>query len=84
MGALLGSVFGLGALLVWQSLLVWQHEGPGYLTGTKWFFRQHQFGALPMIYGSAVLSLVALALAAPLGLGAAIFTAEYLPRSARL
>src|SRR5882757_4363952 len=67
------------ALFAWQSLPVWKHEGWGYLTGTKWFFRQHQFGALPMIYGSLVVALVALLLAAPIGFGAAIFTAEYLP-----
>ncbi len=77
-----------GVLLVvvfaWQSGPIWRAEGAAYLTGTKWFFRQHQFGALPMIYGSLAVALVALGLAAPLGFGAAIFTAEYLPRRARL
>ncbi len=71
-------------IFAWQSIPVWRHEGCNYLTGTKWFFRQHQFGALPMIYGSLAISAVALLLAAPLGFGAAIFTAEYLPRRARL
>lgn len=71
-------------IFAWQSVPVWQHEGVSYLTGQKWFFRQHQFGALPMIYGSLAISLIALALAAPIGFGAAIFTAEYLPRRARL
>jgi phosphate transport system permease protein len=37
-----------------------------------------------MIYGTVVVALIALVLAAPLGFGAAIFTAEYLPRRARL
>src|SRR5882757_4715011 len=77
----LGAVVGLFA---WQSVPVWQQEGWGYLSGVKWFFRQHQFGALPMIYGSLVVALVALLLAAPVGFGAAIFTAEYLPRRLRL
>ncbi len=72
------------ALFAWQSLPVWRHEGWHYLSGTKWFFRQHQFGAWPMIYGSAVVSLIALLLAAPLGFGAALCTAEYLPRRLRL
>ncbi len=79
--ATLGFLVGIFA---WQSLPVWQHEGWNYLTGTKWFFRQAEFGALPMIYGSVVVSLVALALAAPLGMGAAVFTAEYLSRTPRL
>lgn len=76
------------ALLVivfaWQSGPVWRAEGAGYLTGAKWFFRQHEFGARPMIYGSLAVSAIALALAAPVGFGAAIFTAEYLPRRPRL
>ena len=71
-------------LFSWQSLPVWKQEGWRYLSGTKWFFRQHQFGALPMIYSSLVVALVALLLAAPIGFGAAIFTAEYLPRRLRL
>ena len=74
----------LVAIFVWQSLPVWHHEGWNSLTGTKWFFRQREFGALPMIYGSVVVSVVALVLAAPLGMGAAVFTAEYLSRKPRL
>ncbi|MGB8169888.1 MAG: phosphate ABC transporter permease subunit PstC [Chthoniobacteraceae bacterium] len=80
----LGFVMLLVGLFAWQSVPVWRHEGWQYVVGTKWFFRQQQFGALPMIYGSLAVSLVALAVAAPLGFGAAIFTAEYLPRRARL
>lgn len=67
-----------------QSVPVWQHEGWNYLFGTKWYFRQKEFGALPMIYGSVMVSLVALVLAAPLGVCAAIFTSEYLSRTPRI
>lgn len=74
----------LVGIFVVQSLPVWQHEGWGYVTGVKWFFRQKEFGALPMIYGSAAVSVIALVLAAPLGMCAAIFTSEYLPKNARL
>ncbi|MDQ3625109.1 MAG: phosphate ABC transporter permease subunit PstC [Verrucomicrobiota bacterium] len=74
----------LAGIFLWQSVPVWRHEGWGYLSGAKWFFRQSEFGTLPMIYGSIAVSLVALVLAAPLGMGAAIFTAEYLPRPVRL
>ena len=80
----LASVALLIGIFAWQSVPVWRAEGAGYLTGSRWFFRTHEFGALPMIYGSLVVSAVALVLAAPLGFGAAIFTAEYLPRRARL
>ncbi len=84
------SLIALGALalllgvFVWQSVPVWSQSGTGYITGTKWFYRVQQFGALPMIYGSFVVALVAIVIAAPIGLGAALFTAEYLPRRARL
>ncbi|HKW98048.1 MAG TPA: phosphate ABC transporter permease subunit PstC [Bryobacteraceae bacterium] len=38
-----------------------------------------QFGALPFLYGTVVTSAVALAIAAPVGLGAAIFLSELAP-----
>ena len=44
----------LVGLFIWQSLPVWQHEGISYVTGAKWFYRQHEFGTLPMIYGTLV------------------------------
>lgn len=71
-------------LFFWQSLPVWRHEGLDYLFGKQWFFRTQQFGALPMIYGTVVVASVALLLAAPVGIGTAIFTAEFLPARARL
>lgn len=74
----------LALIFVVQSAPVWQHEGVGYITGAKWFYRDHIFGALPMIYGTVVVALIALLLAAPIGIGAAIFTAEFLPNQLRL
>ena len=62
-------------LFIWQSLPIWGHEGLGLITGQNWFFRQQQFGALAMIYGAAAVSLVALILAVPVGIGSAIFVA---------
>ena len=53
--------------------------------GWKFFFSDvwdpvfDQFGALPFIYGTLVTSAVALCLAVPLGLGAAIFLSELAP-----
>ncbi len=71
-------------MFVWQSIPVWRQEGLGYLTGGRWFFRQHEFGAVAMIYGTLVVSGIALLLAAPIGIGAALFTAEILPNRWRL
>ncbi len=74
----------LVSIFLMQSLPVWKHEGLGYITGSKWFFRAHTFGALPMIYGTFIVALIALLLAAPVAIGAAIFTAEFLPARPRL
>jgi phosphate transport system permease protein len=68
----------LASLLAWQSVAVWRREGLGYLTGTRWFFRVPEFGAAPMVYGTLAVAVLALLLAAPVALGAAVFTAEYL------
>jgi phosphate transport system permease protein len=78
------SVLLLAGVFFSQSLPVWQQEGAAYIAGHQWFYRQHQFGALSLIYGSVVVSLVALLLAGPLGLGTALFVAEYLPHRLRL
>ncbi|MFN2477494.1 MAG: phosphate ABC transporter permease subunit PstC [Chthoniobacterales bacterium] len=67
-----------------QSMPVWRHEGIGYLAGAEWFYRADLFGALPMIYGTVIVALIALLLAAPIGIGAAIFTSEFLPNRHRL
>jgi phosphate transport system permease protein len=74
----------MGAAFLWQSLPVWQDHGLRYITGTEWFFRQRAFGALPMIYGTLVVSLLALALAAPLAIGAALCSSEVLSGRPRL
>ena len=84
LGVALASVVLLVGIFAWQSVPVWQHEGAGYVTGAKWFFRQEEFGALPMIYGSSSSRWSRWRSPAPLGMGAAIFTAEYLPQRARL
>jgi len=76
-------VFGLVSLLVRDAVPVFRHEQIGYLSGTTWFYRAEQFGALPMIYGSLAVSLVALVLAVPIGLGAATYLAEFCPRARR-
>jgi phosphate transport system permease protein len=83
-GVTIITMLAMAILLVTQSLPVWQHEGFSFVAGSKWFYRQQEFGAAPMIYGTLVVSLGALVLAAPLGIGAAIFTSEFLPGRWRL
>ncbi len=71
-------------MLLWQSLPVFSHSGSDLVTGREWYYPEQAFGALPMIYGTVVVSLIALALAVPLAVGASILSAEYLPPGLRL
>ncbi len=83
-GLAVAFLLGMVVLFCWQSIPVWRHEGAAYLTGHVWFYRHHQFGLAPMIYGSLLVALIALVIAVPLGLGTAIFTAEFLSPRLRL
>jgi len=56
--------------------------GLGFITGTTWDPVAEHFGALPFIYGTLSTSILALLIAVPIGLGAAIFLAELAPRGA--
>jgi phosphate transport system permease protein len=53
--------------------------GLGFITGTTWNPIAHEFGVLPAIYGTLASSAVALVLAVPIGIGAAIFIVELAP-----
>jgi phosphate transport system permease protein len=70
-------------LLVSQSLPTWRTFGLGFITGQNWSPPFKQFGALPYIYGTVVTATMALILAAPIGVGCAIFIAEVAPRRLR-
>jgi len=50
-----------------------------FLVGTDWDPVAERFGALPFVYGTLVSSLLAMLLAVPLGIGAAIYLAELAP-----
>ena len=49
------------------------------ITGTKWYPLEGVYGILPMIFGSIMVSLGALLIGIPLGLGTAIFLSEMAP-----
>jgi phosphate transport system permease protein len=53
------------------------------LSGTVWDVAENEFGILPMILGSIFVTLGALVMGVPLGLGCAVFLAEVAPRRAR-
>lgn len=77
------SVLCITGLLVYElyrnSALPRQKFGWAFLFTRVWDPIAGQFGALPFIYGTVVTSILALLIAVPLGLGAAIFLAELAP-----
>jgi phosphate transport system permease protein len=56
-----------------------------YLTGTTWaaLFNPPSFGVLPLVAGTVLVTLVAVLVCAPFGLGAAIYLSEYAHQRAR-
>jgi phosphate transport system permease protein len=57
--------------------------GFGFITSSIWDPVLEQFGAFPLIFGTLVSSLIALAIAVPLSLGVAIYLTEFAPKAIR-
>ncbi|MGD0694057.1 MAG: phosphate ABC transporter permease subunit PstC [Terriglobia bacterium] len=78
------SIFLVTALLVFElydnSALPRHKFGWAFFVTQTWDPVFENFGALPFIYGTVVTSALALLIAVPLGVGAAIFLAELAPR----
>ncbi|QHY96862.1 Phosphate transport system permease protein PstC [Streptomyces sp. S4.7] len=56
-----------------------------FITGTNWspLFKPPHFGVLPLVGGTLMVTLIALLVAVPLGLGAAVYLSEYADRRVR-
>lgn len=56
-----------------------------FLTGREWtpLFADPQFGVLPLLAGTLLTSGIAMLIAVPLGLGAAVYLSEYAPSKVR-
>jgi len=68
-------------LQLWHDSTLSRHKfGLNFFLTRVWDPITEEFGALPFIYGTLVTAGVALLLAVPLGLGAAIFLAELAPQ----
>lgn len=74
------SILVVTVAIVWQ---LWLHSYPAnkkfgfsFLTSKLWNPVTDQFGAWPFIYGTIITSFLALLIAVPLGLGAAIYLSE--------
>ncbi|MDP9412352.1 MAG: phosphate ABC transporter permease subunit PstC [Actinomycetota bacterium] len=54
-----------------------------FLTSTRWAPQQGSFGVLPLVYGTLMATLIAIAVALPVGLLTAIYLSEYAPQRLR-
>ena len=71
---------GIVLSLIEETISFFGEVGVGdYLFGTDWapLFQPASFGVLPLVLGTMLISLVAMIVAIPLGLAAAIYLAEY-------
>ena len=73
-------VFLMGYEMVRGSELSLKQFGWKFLTTSKWDPVAEEYGALPVIFGTLVSSLLALLIALPLSIGVAIFPSELAPR----
>jgi len=69
--------------LLRDSYPIFQYSGLKFFTGEEWYPGE-VYGALPMFYGTAIVTLLALCLALPLGLGSALMASEFLSGRGRL
>lgn len=72
----------LGAIAVVTTVYAWPafaDQGIGYFLGTEWAPSQGEFGIVPLVFGTVIVSLVALIFAAPVSIGIALFTTEISP-----
>lgn len=77
----------IAGLLVMVAVFLWIRSmpafgkfGAGFLTTSVWDPVQETYGALPVIFGTLVSSLVAVLIAAPLSIGIALFLNEIAPK----
>lgn len=72
----------LGLILVStgkEAMPAFRHEGLRFLTSSVWDPGNNRFGALAFIYGTLVVSAIALAIAVPVSIGLALFITELAP-----
>ena len=68
-------LFSIACIITWRAWPAIQEYGLGFLFNSSWnpVKGRESYGALPVIYGTLVSSLITLIIAVPLGIGTAIF-----------
>lgn len=72
----------LGAIAVSMSIAAWpalQDQGWYFFFGTEWAPSAGKYGILPLVYGTLLVSLIAICISVPLSMGIALFVTEIAP-----
>jgi phosphate transport system permease protein len=80
------TTLGIVASLIGETFIFFSEVGVfEFLLGTEWspLFADPQFGVLPLVFGTLMVTAIALLVAIPLGLGSAIYLSEYAPARVR-
>ena len=78
------TTFGIVVVLFEETLRFFLEVSPvEFLTSTRWAPPQGDFGVLPLVYGTLVATIIAIAVALPIGLLTAIYLSEYAPSRLR-
>jgi phosphate transport system permease protein len=79
----LGVMALIATFLIIRSLPALRSAGWDFLTTSEWHPESGRFGILAVLAGTVVIAVVALVIAVPLSIGAALFITEYAPRVVR-
>jgi phosphate ABC transporter permease protein PstC len=77
---------GIVVVLAWEALAFFREVSPlAFLTGRTWtpLFLNPQFGVLPLVAGTLLVTVIALVVAVPAGLVSALYLSEYAPSRVR-
>jgi phosphate transport system permease protein len=74
--AVAGLLIAIAFLLWWDSRLTWETFGLGFVTDSTWDPVDDLYGAWPFIVGTILAALIAVIIAAPIGLMTAIYLSE--------
>jgi phosphate transport system permease protein len=78
------AIFALFAFLGLQGLSTFQYTSPvEFFFGTTWNSSTHQFGIIPLLYGSVMTVLISMIISTPIAIGSAIYITEIANESVR-
>jgi len=78
------AVAGAILYLILGSVEVLRKEGWSFFTTARWFYRDAEYGAASMLFGSAAVAVLALLLSVPVAISAAVFMSEMCTRRLRV